>query len=226
VFNQVHAGFIVAQLMAMAQGLVPGANVAAVWLVPSMAVMLLFSLATYTWLVTGVDDTDSTGAFCNARLVGDRVDRNGSDALATEGTRCNGGQAVGKEHPPQHESSRCYSRRLASIRRERRIVTIIASISTANNIPNPDKSVAGIGIGAPMGNAYAIRGTQNVAGPQHPKVKHTELPGQSAVVVHGAMQVGVIQASLFSVVITQAPFPPLQLNVAQVSTAVHCCACT
>lgn len=31
------------------------------------------------------------------RLVGDWVDRNGSDAIATGGTRCNGGQAVGKE---------------------------------------------------------------------------------------------------------------------------------
>lgn len=136
------------------------------------------------------------------------------------------GSSRRKGDSPQHEARRCYSRRLASIRRERRMVTIIASISTANNIPNPDKSVAGMGIGASMGDAYAIRGTQKVAGPQHPKVKHTVVGGQSAVVVHGATQVRTIQASLFSVVITQAPLPPLQLAVAQVSTAVHCCACT
>jgi len=50
-------------------------------------------------------------------------------------------------------------------------------------------------------------GTQKVAGPQQPSVKQTVPGGQSAVVVHGATQVGTMQTVAPSVVGTQARPP-------------------
>ncbi|MFN8644939.1 MAG: hypothetical protein U0802_25940 [Candidatus Binatia bacterium] len=62
----------------------------------------------------------------------------------------------------------------------------------------------------------AARGTQKVAGPQQPSVKHTESAGQSALVVQGATQVGTMHSRVPSVVGTHA-LPPGHEKVEQLS---------